>query len=195
MCKGVMEIDPELIGFDIDGVVADTMEAFIRLARDNYGVDTIRPEDITCYMVEECLDVDPAMVADIFENLLEEPLSAGLKPMAGALPVLKELAAKAPLTFVTARPRELPIAQWLKTLLGDDIFAQTRLVAMGEHDGKTDHIRKLGIRYFVDDRLQTCLMLSRQGITPIVYRQPWNDVDHGLAAVSGWDDIRALCRV
>jgi len=188
-----MKIDPELIGFDIDGVVADTMEAFIRLARVNYGVDTIRPEDITCYMVEECLDIDPEMVAAIFAELLEEPLSAGLKPMTGAVSVLQELASKAPLSFVTARPHELPIAQWLKAMLGEDVFANTRLVAMGEHDGKPDHIRKLNIRYFVDDRLQTCMMLAQQDITPIVYKQPWNNLDHGLATVSGWEEIQALC--
>ena len=34
-----MNISPEKIGFDIDGVVADTMEAFIRLAREEREPD------------------------------------------------------------------------------------------------------------------------------------------------------------
>ena len=69
-----MKIHPGHIGFDIDGVVADTMEAFIRLADEDYGINTIKPEDIICYMVEECLDVDPVMVDEIFGRLLDDPV-------------------------------------------------------------------------------------------------------------------------
>ncbi len=188
-----MKINPARIGFDIDGVVADTMEAFIRLADEDYGVNTIRPKDITCYMVEECLDVDPVMVDEIFGRLLDTPVQSGLKPMRGAVSVLQEISRLAPLTFITARPQELPIAHWLKTFLGEDIFEASRLIAMGEHDGKADYIKDMGLDYFIDDRLQTCHLLEREGIIPIVYSQPWNDTSHGFKAVESWNDIRELC--
>lgn len=185
-------IDPHLIGFDIDCVVADTMEAFIRLARLDYGL-TIRPEQITCFEVEQCLPIDSAIVADIFERLLVDPIEAGLKPMRHAVDVLLELSGRAPLTFITARPDHEPIAQWLTHVLGPEISAAARLAAMGDHDGKARYIKDFGLSHFVDDRLETCIELARRGITPLVYHQPWNSISHDYQTVDGWQAIANLC--
>lgn len=185
-------IDPRQIGFDIDCVVADTMEAFIRLARLDYGL-TIRPEQITSFQVEQCLPMDSGIVADIFERLLVEPIEAGLKPMRYAVDVLQELSGRAPLTFITARPDRGPIADWLEHVLGADIFAAARLAAMGDHDGKADYIKAFGLSHFVDDRLETCIDLARRGITPLVYHQPWNSIGHHFDTVDGWPAIAHLC--
>lgn len=189
----MQKIDPALIGFDIDGVVADTGGAFIRIASEEYGINSITLEDITSFDVVDCLDIDQLIIEDIFNRLLADPLSAGLRPMEDAIPVLHNFAEEADLTFVTARPHAEPIARWLKHFLRPDIFEKMRLVAMGEHDNKTSYIKDLGLRYFVDDRLQTCQMLAREGITPIVYSQPWNRNGHRLATVSDWLEIQALC--
>lgn len=187
-----MRIHPKYIGFDIDGVVADTMEAFIRLAGENYGL-RVDPGDITDFQVEDCLDVNPAIVTEIFRQLLEDPLAAGLKPMPRAVAVLREFAAVAPLTFITARPQKKPIADWLEKALGPDVYAHVRLVATGEHDGKAAYIKDMQLGYFVDDRAQTCVMLQEEGIFPIVYSQPWNHGRHDLMAVEDWQGIRRLC--
>lgn len=186
-------IHPGLIGFDIDGVVADTMEVFIRLAWEEYGT-RVRPEEITEFQVEECLDMDRDAVADIFARLLEEPIACGMRLMPFAGRVLSELAARAPLTFITARSQKKPIARWLKKELGSQVYGRVRLVATGEHDAKLAHIREQGLAFFVDDRPQTCLQLSQErDIQPIVYRQPWNHGKHTLPEVDGWQAIRALC--
>lgn len=182
-----------MIGFDIDGVVADTMEAFIRIAWKDYET-RVRPEAITEFQVEDCLDMDRDAVAEIFARLLEEPIACGLRLMPLAGQVLSDLAGRAPLTFITARPQKKPIARWLKKELGPQVYGRVRLVATGEHDGKAAHIREQGLVFFVDDRAQTCLQLSREkDIQPIVYRQPWNLGRHSLPEVAGWPAIRALC--
>ena len=186
------KISPGRIGFDIDGVVADTAEAFIRLARQDHGINTISAEDITEFEVEECLDIPPVIIETVFARILNDPLAVGLKPMKNAVRVLKELAGQAPLTFVTARPDGRPIADWLAHVLGD-VFAEARLIAMGEHDNKAGYIKDLGLDFFVDDRAQTCLMLQEAGITPLVYDQPWNRGQHQFQTVGNWLDIRALC--
>lgn len=186
-------IHPSLIGFDIDGVVADTMEAFIRLAHEEYDT-AVRPEEITEFMVEECLDMDPVVVDEIFCRLLSEPIACGLKLMDQAKGVLSEFAELGPLTFITARPQKEPIADWLKKELGEEIFAKVRLVATGEHDTKLGYIIDMGLKYFVDDRAQTCVQLAAaQGVQPIVYRQPWNQGKHMLPEVGDWLTIRTLC--
>lgn len=188
------KIDPALIGFDIDGVVADTGGAFIRIAREEYGIDSLTLADITTFEVGDCLEVDRSIIDGIFARLLDDPLDAGLLPMQDAITVLHRLGEHAPLTFVTARPEEEPIARWLKHFLKPAAFNTMRLVAMGEHDKKTSYIKDLSLDYFVDDRLQTCQMLAREGITPLVYNQPWNMMDgHGLQTVDNWQAIHALC--
>lgn len=187
-----LAIHPCLLGFDIDGVVADTMEAFIRIAHKEHGV-TVRPEEITDFQVEDCLDMDPAVVTEIFQRLMEDPLGAGLQLMPYAGMVLREFARQAPLTFITARPLAKPIGRWLAARLGDDTYRKTRLIATGEHDGKTRYIKDMGLRYFIDDRAQTCMMLQNAGITPFVFSQPWNRGRHSLATVDDWLAIRALC--
>ncbi|MHB1014179.1 MAG: 5' nucleotidase, NT5C type [Desulfurivibrionaceae bacterium] len=188
-----MHIHPSRIGFDIDGVVADTMEAFIRLARTGYGAK-VRPEEITEFQVEDCLDIDPLVVEEIFSRLLEEPIACGLRLMTHARRVLTGFAAHGPLTFITARPQKKPIARWLKKELGPQVYGRVRLVATGEHDGKADPIKEMGLAFFVDDRAQTCLQLANEeGIQPIVYRQAWNQGRHALPEVENWRTIHALC--
>ncbi len=186
-------INPTHIGFDIDGVVADTGGAFIRIARQEYGLHSVSLKDITFYEVVNCLDVDRKIIDDIFTRLHDEPLSSGIEPMEGSMEVLHRLAEETPLTFVTARPEKEPIATWLKHFLQPDVYREMNLVAMGEHDNKGPYIKNLGLKYFVDDRLQTCKRLAGEGITPLVYRQPWNMEDHGLQTVDNWQAIHALC--
>ena len=187
------KINPALIGFDIDGVVADTGGAFIRIANEEYGINSISLDDITSFEVIDCLDVDQGIIEEIFIRLLDDPLTAGLQPMEDAIPVLHRFADEAPLTFITARPHEKPIARWLKHYLQPATFEKIRLVAMGVHDNKTAYIKDLGLKYFVDDRLQTCKMQANEGITPLVYNQPWNKNGHDLPTVNDWQAIHSLC--
>jgi len=188
-----MKINPSHIGFDIDGVVADTSEAFIRLAKEDYDID-IRPEELTDFLAEECLTVSPAIIAEIFDRLLKTPLAIDLKPIPHATSVLRELAMTSTLTFITARPDPEPITAWLENHLGAAAFAGAQIVATGDHDGKAPHIRRFGLNYFVDDRHLTCNLLAKEpGITPIVYSQPWNRGRHTLNSVESWQEIRLLC--
>ncbi|MDH3393835.1 MAG: hypothetical protein OEL66_07485, partial [Desulfobulbaceae bacterium] len=163
--------------------------------RDQYGLGEIRPEEITTFQVEDCLDIDPNKVEQIFGHLLTDPLDHGLEPMPDAIEVLNELATTAPLTFITARPQKKPIEDWLRTYLNPAAGDSMRLVAMGEHDGKGNHIKELGLQYFIDDRAETCIRLARDGLSPYVFNQPWNRGRHQLPAVDDWLAIRKLCAV
>jgi hypothetical protein len=185
-------IYPDQIGFDIDCVVADTMEAFIRLAERDHHI-SIAPEQITDFTVENCLAIAPDIIDSIFLRLLDAPLQNKLLPMENAVAVLAKFARHAPLTFVTARPNRKPIFDWLEALLGPQIMTEARLVAMGDHNGKIDHIKELGISYFIDDRFETCEDIAAHGITAIVYNQPWNENRHNLPTVKSWKEIEALC--
>lgn len=186
------KIDPTFLGFDIDGVVADTAEAFLRLAWHRHGIREFTTDHITEFDVAKCLPIAPEIIDGIFATLLDHPIDAELQPMPDSVAVLTSLAQRAPLTFVTARPRQAPIAAWLQHILGPATFSRVRLIAMGDHDNKAAYLHELGLRYFVDDRAETCLNLHSQGFEPFVFSQPWNQGKHQLPCVASWREIEAL---
>ncbi len=186
-------IDPGLLGFDFDGVIADTAETFIRLACEEYDLCGISKEDITDFEVEQCLDVDRQTVDAIFNMVLLDSVGTGLQPIAGAVEVLGELTERTEVTVVTARSCAAPVHDWLESIFPGSTLPRIKVVAMGVHDEKSEHIHAHGLRYFIDDRAETCVQLSREGIQPIVFSQPWNENRHQLPVVNCWQEIRALC--
>jgi uncharacterized HAD superfamily protein len=180
------------LAFDIDCVVADTMEAFIRIAHEEHGIH-VKPEEITRFNVEECLEMDDTIVDDIFQKLMVDPIGHQMRLLDDAQTVLQKIQHKAPLAFITARPDKAPIAAWLEKELGKQATADMRIIAMGDHDGKKEHIQNLGISHFIDDRFETCEHLDKEEITAIVYDQPWNRGRHDLPVVRNWQDIHDCC--
>ena len=97
-------IDPAAVAFDIDSVIADTMQLFLDIARDHYRINKIRYEDFTAYDLNECLDLDEAVITAIVERIQEGRYTARLKPIDGAPEVLAKLSHyHSPVRFVTAR--------------------------------------------------------------------------------------------
>ena len=85
-------IDPRKIGFDIDGVVANTMQLFLDILLDVYGINHVTLDDITRYDLQACLDVDPQIITAINQSINEgtyaglwesivAPKSASLSPL------------------------------------------------------------------------------------------------------------------
>ncbi|MEK6201911.1 MAG: hypothetical protein N2A40_05770 [Desulfobulbaceae bacterium] len=187
-----MKIQSKEIGFDLDGVIADTAEAFIRLACEEHAFCSFTLDDITTFQVEECLDIPVPVVERIFEAILRDSLASGLQPMEGAVEVITEMTASAPVTIITARSLQRPVEEWLEHFFPARACAHIRLVAMGSHDDKARYIHEHKLRYFVDDRAETCLHLADAAITPFVFSQPWNQGKHGLQSVGSWQEIHAL---
>jgi beta-phosphoglucomutase-like phosphatase (HAD superfamily) len=187
------KIHPAEIGFDFDGVIADTVEAFIRIACEQFDHCGIRPADITDFLVERCLDMDAGLAEAIFLQILNDSVGTGLLPMPGAVEVLEELSSQAQVTIVTARPLAEPVHHWLQTVFDPSVYRQMQVVAMGDHDDKVRHIRQLGLTAFIDDRAETCQQMHQAGIQAIVFAQPWNQHCHSLPSVQTWQEIRNLC--
>ncbi len=188
------KIHPAEIGFDFDGVIADTVEAFIRIACEQYDYCGIHPEDITDFTVEHCLGMKTGIAESIFLQILEDSVGTGLLPMPGSVEVLAELSDKARVTIVTARPLGEPVHDWLRLMFRANVYERIQVVAMGDHDDKVRHIQQLGLSAFVDDRAATCLQMHQAGIRSIVFSQPWNrNRNHNLPSVQSWQEIRTLC--
>jgi hypothetical protein len=192
------KIDPASIAFDFDGVFADTMTLFLDIARDEYQLDKIRYEDITCYNLQECLGIDRPVIEAIINKLLDGNYATPLKPIDGASQVLTRLGRNQiergqnpAVLFVTARPYAGPLSEWIPNFLPIDP-SSVEVVTAGTFDSKAEILSKRGISYFVEDRLETCFLLKEAGITPILFKQPWNRESHPFIEVTNWKELETL---
>lgn len=190
LAKDSVPIDQ--LGFDFDGVIADTATTFLKIAEKEYGYNSLTKEDITNFELEECINIPKDIVERIFTDILTDSLGTGLQPMQGAISTLREFARYSTLTIITARPIDQPVHDWLETYFENSLLANISVVATGDHNDKVRHIHANGIQFFVDDRVATCQSLIPENICPIVYNQPWNAGRHNLTTVSDWNDISKL---
>ena len=177
------------IGFDFDGVIADTADTFLRIAAQKYGYNSFSKKDITNFELEDCINVPREIVEKIFTEILMDSLGTGLKPLPGAVETLSSFASYSKVTIITARPIDQPVHDWLGTYFEKPLLANIQVVATGDHDDKIRHIHAHQIKYFIDDRVATCQSLIKEDICPIVFQQPWNEGRHQLTMVSDWNDI------
>ena len=182
-------IDPAAIAFDIDGVIADTMHLFLEILKDHYDIHTVDYTDITCYRLDHCLDVDLAVLEASTARILDGRYRATLNPIPGASGVLRRLAeTTGRVLMVTARPDAALIESWMRGVM-DGQHPRTRIVATGSYDGKIEVLHEAGIRWFVEDRLETCHLLKEAGIEPVVFSQPWNQQPHDYLTVHSWQEL------
>ena len=186
-----MNITPSEIAFDFDGVVADTFRFFIQLARESYNYN-INYDDITDYQFLNSVNMDKKHALEILDILTNDLHEIDVMPNEGAGEVLAGMTSFSPLLVVTARPFAEPVELWFAKHIPQVPPGCLRVEATGENTAKLEVLQGHNIKYFIDDRLDTCQMLHEAGITPIVFTQPWNRRPHPFHAVSTWKDIEAI---
>ncbi len=112
-------IDPAYTAFDFDGVVADTMNLFLDIARHDFGINHLKYDDFTEYMIEECLDIPSGILDEIFDMINNGTYSHTLMPMQDTEDVLCRFGSiTSPLLVVTARPDSRVVEDWFGKHLG-----------------------------------------------------------------------------
>lgn len=184
-----MLIDPSLVAFDFDGVIADTFKLFVRLAQENHGIQ-VDYDSISDYEFIDAVNLPREDTLGLIDDLTYRSHELDLEPIAGALATLKRLSARTNPMIVTARPVSAPVEIWLTERLPGMTF---RVAATGSPEAKLEALQQTAIKYFIDDRLDTCSLLSRHGFTPLVFEQPWNrSKPHDFKTVSTWSEIDEL---
>jgi hypothetical protein len=167
------------------------MSLFIDIAKEEYNIDNLRYENISCYYLEECVDLNPEIIQDIIIKILDGKHNAPLKPIDGSAQVLTRIGKSGRLLFVTARPYIGPIHDWIMDTLHVD-SKSVEVIATGSFDAKAEVLLEKNISYFVEDRLETCFALKDKGITPVLFRQPWNRREHPFMEVGNWEELEAM---
>lgn len=185
-------IDPADLAFDFDGVIADTMTLFLDIARSEYRIQDIAYEDITCYSLVSCLDIDPIILKEIAEKITDGNYGLPLKRYEGVSEVMTRLARyHTPILLVTARPHLGPVGDWIRENIPLESH-QVEVIATGSFDNKAEVLLDKQRTHFVEDRLETCFYLQDAGIVPILFRQPWNRQPHKFVEVGNWGEISRL---
>jgi uncharacterized HAD superfamily protein len=186
------EFDISNLAFDIDGVVADTMSVFVRLACERYGLAHLSKEQMTSYDLYQCLGLDREVIDDLICLTLSDEYTLQIPPMPGAPEVLTLISEQIPLRFITARLWPESIIQWLEQILPEVPSGRIHVIATGAPEAKATVLEEMGIRVFVEDRLETCVQLAQAGIQPIVFDQPWNRVscEPPLPRVTTWSQLK-----
>ena len=183
-------IDPEYLAFDIDGVIADTMQLFIDILRDHYQIDSVRYEDITAYRLDQCLDLDEKVLEGALKQILNGGYQVTLKAIPGAGSVLRRIGkTTGRILMVTARSEPGPLDDWMSNLL-DGQYSSAKIVATGSHEHKTEILLAHGVRWFIEDRPETCELIKAAGIEPILFRQPWNRESMDFLHVESWLELQ-----
>ena len=185
-------IEPRELAFDIDGVVADTMDVFVRLARERFGFAAMTKEDISCYNLYECLGIEKEVLDELICLTLDDEHTMQIPPMPGAREVLTELSRGHPLRFVTARIWPESITEWLYQTLPGVSPERISVIASGAPELKPVILKELGVHYFVEDRVETCHQLKEAGIQPLLFVQPWNrnEPADGFIRVENWAGLK-----
>jgi len=181
-------IAPDEIGFDFDGVIADIGEAFLRLAHEHHDY-SLSLEEITSFQVETCTRIPQSTVNTIFTDILNDSLATGLLPIPGALEVISDLTRRSTVRIITARSLDQPVIDWLEHHLPADICRKIDVIAMQDHDLKVRFINHHNLRFFVDDRAETCVQVAQANLHPLLYRQPWNAGWNTFTVVDSWQQI------
>lgn len=187
-----MKIQVDEIGFDFDGVIADTAKTFIEIACEQYGYCEFSIDDITNFELENCIDIPAETVEAIFTTILYDSVGTNLQPISGAVATLTKLSQHGSITIITARTVKDPVLDWLDLHFPKDVAEKVIVIATGDHNDKVRHIQENNITYFIDDRAATCTQLAKEDIIPIVYEQPWNRNRHNLLSVASWNEIEQL---
>ena len=183
-------INPNHLAFDIDGVLAHTMQLFLDILKTVYGINHIAYDDITQYQLDACLDVDADIISASTDRIIAGDYPCRLAPIDGAVAVLKRLHAYGPIRLITARPHPGPIRGWIDELLPPETY-RVDITATGSFEAKADVLTANDVTCFVEDRLDTCFLLQEHGIMPVLYAQPWNRQPHPFLEVGSWQELEA----
>jgi uncharacterized HAD superfamily protein len=187
------------IAFDIDGVVINFTDAFLRVAREKFGaLKNTTFYDVTRYQFYECLDISYEKCFEIVNYVIGNPFECNIGPVENAVEILTELSKDINLIFVTAR-KDI-FKQQTKELMYHilpDVDKDKITIIHQKGSAKYQILNDLNIKYFIDDRSKNVRILNYRDVTAYLFTRPWNAKtrpDDFFTRINTWEEISNLTR-
>lgn len=174
------------LGIDIDGVIADSLQTWVRELNRQFGQQKTLPEIIS-YQFDKVYNVTWKKM-DRFFRTNQELLLTNLAPVAEAKEYMELLKQTHELYLITARPnlyRNLTIS-WLRehNIVYDELL-------MTDYGDKTTFCHSAQIALVVEDSLENALALANEGIGVILFDAPYNQgtLPDKVLRRKNWPDV------
>lgn len=175
-----------IVGVDIDGVVADSLLAWITELNKYFGQQK-RIEDVVSYQFDKVYNVTWDEM-DYFFRQYQEVLLSNLAPVEHAPRALELLKEKHQLVLITARPESFRTMtqEWLQhhQIPYDDLM-------MTNYCDKADYCSQARVDIYIEDSLENAQSIARTGIPVVLYDAPYNrnNKDGQLIRRFNWPEI------
>ena len=187
------------IAFDIDGVVINFVDAFLRTAKKVFKLlPNTEFSDIKYYKFWNCLDITRDTTYKIVNYVINNPLECSVQPVNYAPEVLTELSKYMNLVFVTARESKSEnITKETIYFLLPKIEKSKITIIHQKGSKKSEILKKLNINYFIDDRTKNVRILNQNGIKAFLFNSPWNEQTRNtdfFTRINTWKEIKNLIK-
>lgn len=174
------------IGIDIDGVIADSLQTWVRELNRRFNQKKTVQEIIT-YQFEKVYNVSWAEMNDFFRTN-QQLLLSNLAPVSQAGKYLRLLKKNHQIHLITARPnlfRKLT-EKWLS----EHQITYDQLI-MTDFGDKTQYCRYADIPLVVEDSLENAVSLVENGIRVILFDAPYNQgsLPNGIVRREDWRQV------
>ena len=177
---------------DVDGVVADFVDALLLKIRATLGREFTR-EQVTCFDIREALGLDRCEWLVVRDCIEAQGYCSKFMPYAGAIESVGRLAERHEVFFATTPWRESVTwvhdrDRWLERWFGKKL---------GRRVVHTQYKRLLEADILVDDKTENCLEWlgeRKEGAVALLFDRPWNASDvlpaeQSVIRVRTWDDV------
>jgi len=187
------------IAFDIDNVVLDFAECFLKTAKEKFKLlKNVELFNITRYQFYECLDISYKECFEVVDYVLDNPFECKIKAVPGAVESLTRLSRSMGLIFVTARKEKFKktTKESLYSIL-PNVSKDKIIIKHCKGSEKYIILNKLGIDFFIDDRSRNVRILNKKGIKTFLINKPWNAKTRpgdSFTRIDTWKEISNLTK-
>lgn len=177
----------KVIGVDLDGVLADLAEGVIKKLNSLFSIRVTR-EHITSHNIEECLGVSGDQVRAIFSS---EDIFVNLAPVSGAKEAIQRLRERGwYVHIVTDRFSHENDWSVSRDWLTNNGFRWEHLDLVRARE-KPAYARIHGIRYFIEDNVDTARALASVCERVFLINEPYNQgsVPENVVRVGTWLEV------
>lgn len=199
----MLEVGKRIIGIDKDDVLVDLNGRLHPFHNKHYGT-SVTFEDLHTFDLNRMWGCTPDEALERVYRFYDSTEFAGLVPVEGAVEAVAKLSEHNRLMVVTSRPSfmlertQSSLDRYFPGLF-DGVHLTNGFSREGVKVKKSEVCLKLGITALIDDHVDNLIDCAENGITPILFRRPWNrsltEVElrsHGITPADNWFHVLEL---